>query len=241
MKRKRLCWAAVWSGRLVRLSYSILILYIDILHIRCDFPSSFIILWLAATVRCLLWCKFNRASSILWPVSFEEMGRGLDRPRQRICSGIHHRCHTFITETVLAPLPCQKKKKKKGESCLPPHHMENCPNFFCFISNATLFKSNLLLRIPHANWALVWRRKLCDFLISRWALSDKFLSLTYFFFSSVFLFPPASIFYPIDWLAYIKPLSSWQNFIWIFSTFPVSFNQQLSATSTWDALGARQS
>lgn len=50
-----------------------------------------------------------------------------------------------VTETKLAPpLPPLSKKKKEEDPRLPPQHMENCPNFSSFISNAMRFKSNLL-------------------------------------------------------------------------------------------------
>lgn len=49
-----------------------------------------------------------------------------------------------VTETKLAPPSLVKKKEEEEESRLPPQHMENCPNFSSFISNATRFKSNLL-------------------------------------------------------------------------------------------------
>lgn len=62
------------------------------------------------------------------------------------------------------------------------------------------FKSTLLLRVPHAIWALVWRRKRCDFLIPGWGLSDRSLSLTLLTCFSLSI--SKHIFYPIDWLAY---------------------------------------
>lgn len=89
--------------------------------------------------------------------------RGSGSPRQRrIFSGIHCRCQKRQSlpspRLPSAPLPLSKKGEEKSLA-LPPRHTENCPNFSSFISSAERFKSNLLLRIPHAIWALFARAR----------------------------------------------------------------------------------
>lgn len=169
-------------------------------------------------VQGVLWHKFN----ILWTEPFE--GRGSHRPRQRIFSGIHRQCHREKT----CPPPLSKNKTSLTCHCSIWRNVPISLPLYQILS----VSSQTFSCIHHMRFGvLVWWGKLWDFLISLWALSDKFLSLTLFPFSL----------YPINWLADIKPLPSWQYFIWIFSTLPVSFNQQLSATSTLDTLYTRRS
>lgn len=162
---------------------------------------------------------------VLW--TMEEASTDLDREfSQEFTVG--------VTETKLAPLPCQKEKNlacchsiwRIVPISLPLYQMQSVSSqTFC-----SIYHMRFGLLCGDANF------------VTFWYLGER--CLTSFCHSHVFLFPLSTskhIFYPIDWLAYIKPLSSWQNFIWIFSTFPVSFNQQLSATSTLDTLRARRS
>lgn len=141
-----------------------------------------------------------------------------------------------VTETKLAPLPCQKKKKKKNLACC--HTIWRIVPISFPLYQMQCVSSQTFCSIYHMRFGLLCGGANFVTFLYLWVLSDKFLSLTLFPFS---ISTSKHIFYPIDWLSHIKPLSSWQNFIWIFSTFPMSFNQQLSATSTVDALCARQS
>lgn len=142
-----------------------------------------------------------------------------------------------VTETKPAPPPSSKKKKKKSLSCchsiwriVPisfPLYQMQCVSSRTFVAYTTCDLGSCVAT------QTLW---LFDISVSAvWQVS---VTHTFFPFS---LPTSMHIFYPIDWLAYIKPLSSWQNFIWIFSTFPVSFKKQLSATSTLDTLCARRS
>lgn len=160
-------------------------------------------------------------------------GRSLDRPRQKIFSGIHCRCH----RDKASPPPLSKKKKKKNLACC--HTIWRIVPISFSLYQIQGFSSQTFCSIYH-----MWFGLLCGDtnFVTFWYLGE--CCLTSFCHSLFFPFSLSTskhIFYPIDWLAYIKTLSSWQNFIWIFSTYPVSFNQQLSATSTQDALCARQS
>lgn len=175
-----------------------------------------------------VFCDVNSTSYSLCPL---KDGRGSDRPRRRIFSGIHRRCH----RDKARPPPLSKKKKNLAcchtiwrivPISFPLYQMQ-CVSSRTFCS---IYHMRFGLLCGDANFVTFWYLGEC--------------CLTSFCHSHFFPFSLSTskhIFYPIDWLAYIKPLSSWQNFIWIFSTFPVSFNQQLSATSTLDTLCARQS
>lgn len=138
-----------------------------------------------------------------------------------------------VTETKLAPLPLSKKKKKKKKKNLACRHsIWRIVPISLPLYQMQCVSSQTFCSIYHMRFGL-----LCGDanFVTFWYLGER--CLTSFCHSHFF---PFSL-YPIDWLADIKPLSSWQNFIWIFSTFPVSFNQQLSATSTLDTLCARRS
>lgn len=150
---------------------------------------------------------------------------------RRIFSGIHCRCH----RDKACPPPLSKKKKNLA--CC--HTIWRIVPISFPLYQLQCISSRTFCSIYH-----MWFGLLCGGANFATFLYLCECCLTSFCHSHFFPFSLSTskhIFYPIDWLSYIKPLSSWQNFIWIFSTFPMSFNQQLSATSTEDALCARQS
>lgn len=86
----------------------------DIFDLTCPFDHA---LHLNRLRQFGVFCNVNSTSYGPCPL---KDGRDSDRPRQRIFSGIHCRCHT----DKACPPPSSKKKE---ESCFLPHHMENCP------------------------------------------------------------------------------------------------------------------
>lgn len=153
------------------------------------------------------------------------MARALWR-MQEAQTGIHRRCHWDKAR----PPSLVKKKKRRRSSPAATAYGELSQFLFLYIK-CRAFQVEPFVAYTTCDLGSCVAMQTLWLLISWWALSDKFLSLTLLPFSL----------YPIDWLADIKPLSSWQNFIWIFCTFPASFNQQLSATSTLDTLCGRRS
>lgn len=159
-------------------------------------------------------------------------GRSSDRPRKRIFSGIHCRCH----KDKACPPPLSKRRRL----LLAATAYGELSQFLFLYIKCNLFQVEPFVACTTCDLgSCVATQTLWLFDISAsavWQLSVTHVSL----FSSSST-NRAFFFHPIDWLAHIKLLSSRQNFIWIFSTFPVSFNQQLSATSTADTLPARRS
>lgn len=143
-----------------------------------------------------------------------------------------------VRETKLCPPPLSKKKKKKERrtSLAAAAYGELSQFLFLYIKCKAFQVEPFVAYTTCDLGSCVVTQTLWLFDISVSAVWQ--VSVTHAFFSLPSL---PSTPYPIDWLADIKPLSSWQNFIWILSTFPVSFNQQLSATSTRDTLCARRS
>lgn len=185
------------------------------------------LLYLHLLRKFRVFCDVNSTSYGPCPL---KDGRGSGRPRRRIFSGIHCRCQG---DKALPPSLVKKKKREKNLACrhsiwrivpisLPLYQMQSVSSrTFC-----SVYHMRFGLLCGDANF------------VTFWYLRERCLTS---FCHSRFFFSLPSTLYPIDWLADIKPLSSWQNFIWILSTFLVSFNQQLSATSTRDTLCARQS
>lgn len=200
----------------------------DIFDLMCLFDH---LLYLYLPRQFRVFCDVNSTSYGPRPL---KDGRGSDRPRQRSFSGIHHRCH----RDKACPPPLSKKKKKRRILLAATAYGELSQFLFLYIKcNAFQVKPFVAYTTCDLG-SCVATQTLWLFDISVSAVWQVSVTHTFSFFS---LSTSKHIFYPIDWLAYIKPLSSWQNFIWIFSTFPVSFNQQLSATSTLDTLCARRS
>lgn len=197
----------------------------DISDLTCLFDH---LLYLYLVRQFRVFCDGNSTSYGLCPL---KDGRSLDRPRQNIFSGIHHRCHRDKA--------CPPSLSKKRRILLAATPYGELSQFLFLYIKCEAFQLKPFVAYTTCDLgSCVVTQTLWLFDISVNAVWQ--VSVTHFFFPFS-LSTSKHIFYPIDWLAYIKPLSSWQNFIWIFSTFPVSFNQQLSATSTLDALCARQS
>lgn len=175
-----------------------------------------------------LFCDVNSTSYGPCPLND---GRGFDRPRRRIFSGIHRRCHRDKA--------CPPSLVKKRRVFLAATAYGELSQFLFLYIKCSAFQVEPFVAYTTCDLgSCVATQTLWLFDISVSAVWQVSVTHTFFPFS---LSTSKHIFYPIDWLAYIKPLSSWQNFIWIFSTFPVSFKKQLSATSTLDTLCARRS
>lgn len=173
------------------------------------------------TLRLRVFCDINSTSSGP-PVPFEGS-------RQAIFSGIHRRCHRA---KACPSFLCQKIKKGGSGILLAATAYGELSQFLCLYIKCVAFQVKPFVACTTCDLgSSVATQTLWLFDIS----SDKFLSLTLFFF-----FPFSSL--PHRLISrHQAPPSSWQSFIGTFSTFPVSFNQQLSATSTLDALRATPS
>lgn len=174
----------------------------------------------------MVFCDVNSTSYGPCPL---KDGRGSDRPRRRIFSGIHRRCHR---DKACPPSLVKKKTKRRRRISLAATAYGELSQFLFLYIKCNAFQVKPFVAYTTCDLgSCVATQTLWLFDISVSVVWQVSVTHTFFPFSL----------YPIDWLADIKPLSSWQNFIWIFSTFPVSFNQQLSATSTLDTLRARRS
>lgn len=189
--------------------------------------SVWLVLYLDSLGQFRVFCDVNSASYRPCPL---KDASGSNRPRRWIFLGIHHSCQ----RNKACPPPLSKKRR----ILLAATPYGELSQFLFLYIKCNAFRDEPFVAYTTCDLGscvATQTSRLFDISVSAvWQLS-----VTHTFPFS--LSTGKHIFYPIDWLAYIKPLSSWQNFIWIFSSFPVSFNQQLSATSTLYALCARQS
>lgn len=126
--------------------------------------------------------------------------KGSDRPRLRLFWGIHCRCHTHKSCSLLV------KKNKKKLPCF--HAIWRIAPISLPLYQIQSFSSQAFCSIYHMRFRLLCSAaNFVTFLISPWVVSDKFPSLTLQPHSLPSPLPSSqkNIFYSIDWLAYIKP------------------------------------
>lgn len=154
-----------------------------------------------------MWCKFN----ILWPSALWRMleaqaVQDAGESSQEFTVGVRRdkACSPFSSP----PFPLSKKGGREEPRLAAVAHGELSQFLFLYIKCRS-FQVEPFCCVYHMRFGLCSQArwcKLCDFLISRRARFDKFLSFT----PTSLHHPPLRLSTAIDWLADIKTPASWQ-------------------------------